>query len=453
MGILKGVMLNGAASIVQKIVRVLEQLLLIPLFLHEWGVAYYGEWLTLSIIPSVLALSDLGIGTSVGNAFTLHYVSGSKKSAADVIKSGLYITSCIIALVIVLIFIIMSIGKSIDLFDYTYVDYRTLLITIIFLMLSRLIVFYTHIAGGFYRATRKAALGKMIQSGYAFFNIGVTAICLFMGLKMDGVAVALFVNSIVFTCFYYLYGRCLVDFDRYKGIYNHFIAKDIFKKGLGYMSDSVWQSIYYQGSTFVVRVVVGVESVAMFNTIRTICRSVSQLYGITNESIYPELQYEYGRGNLQVVRRVFCFAVIVSMMLGVLGGIILAIWGLDLYNWWTHSMIDVPLNIWYLFVIGIVLNSVWWTSTVIYRIVNNPYHYAIAGVAFSIASVLISFSLAHIYGLMGVVIGAVLFDLFMAIYILRDSCNTIGIPIIALFRSFNKSFFIIKMKFLSYFRK
>jgi len=67
--------------------------------------------------------------------------------------------------------------------------------------------------------------------------------------------------------------------------------------------------------------------------------------------------------------------------------------------------------------------------------------------------VLISFSLAHIYGLMGVVIGAVLFDLFMAIYILRDSCNTIGIPIIALFRSFNKSFFIIKMKFLSYFRK
>ena len=446
MGILNGILKNGSASVFQKIVRVLDQLLLIPLFLSEWGVAYYGEWLTLSIIPSVLALSDLGIGTSVGNTFTLHYVSESKKEAADVIKSGLYMTSCIIALVIVLILIIMSVGKTIDLFDYTYVDYKTLLITIIFLMLSRLIVFYTHIAGGFYRATRKAALGKMIQSGYALLNIGVTAICLFMGLKMAEVAMALLVNSIVYTGFYYLYGRSLVDFDGYKGIYDHLIAKDVLKKGLGYMSDSVWQSIYYQGSTFVVRVVVGVESVAMFNTIRTICRSVSQLYGITNESIYPELQYEYGRGNIQVVRRVFSFAVIVSMMLGVLGGIILAIWGLDLYSWWTHSMIDVPLKIWYLFVIGIVLNSVWWTSTVIYRIVNNPYHYAIAGLVFSVASVLISFSLAHIVGLVGVVIGAVLFDLFMAIYILRDSCNTIGLSVVALFKSSKESFDTLKMR-------
>lgn len=450
MGVLNGIIKNGAASVFQKLVRVLDQLLLIPLFLSEWGVAYYGEWLTISIIPSVLALSDLGIGTAVGNSFTLRYLSNSKNEAADILKSGLYITSCVIVCVFALLLIVMSVCNIFNAFDDLCVDYKTTLTTILFLMGARLIVFYTHIAGGFYRAVRMAAMSKIIQSVYGILNMLVTAICLCCGSGMVVVAFALMINSILYTTFFYWYGRSFIDFSGYKGVYSRVIAKDVFKKGLGYMSDTIWQSIYYQGSTFVVRIVVGVESVTMFNTIRTVCRSVSQLYSITNESVYPELQYEYGRGNIQTVRRVFSFAVFVSMLLGIFGGIILAIWGLDLYSWWTKSMIDVPLSIWRLFIVGIVLNSVWWTSTVIYKVVNNPYHYAISGIIFSIISVTLSYIFAHLFGLIGVVCGAVLFDLFMAIYILRDSCRTIGLSVTTLFKSSRESFNILKMKISSF---
>ena len=60
MGITKGIINNGLANITQKIIRILDQLLLVPFFLTTWGVEYYGEWLTLSIVPSILAFSDLG---------------------------------------------------------------------------------------------------------------------------------------------------------------------------------------------------------------------------------------------------------------------------------------------------------------------------------------------------------------------------------------------------------
>jgi len=73
MSIIKGIISNGLANVVQKLVRIADQLLLVPFFLTHWGAAMYGEWLTLTIIPSVLAFSDLGFGSAVSNSFVLAY--------------------------------------------------------------------------------------------------------------------------------------------------------------------------------------------------------------------------------------------------------------------------------------------------------------------------------------------------------------------------------------------
>ena len=72
----RNILSNGLANILSKTVRVAEQLLLVPFFLSAWGAAYYGEWLTLTIIPSVLAFAELGVGTSSCNAFVLSYSAG-----------------------------------------------------------------------------------------------------------------------------------------------------------------------------------------------------------------------------------------------------------------------------------------------------------------------------------------------------------------------------------------
>ena len=48
---LKGIAKNLTASFSSHLVAVLQQVALTPLFLHNYGVAGFGEWLTLS--PSV----------------------------------------------------------------------------------------------------------------------------------------------------------------------------------------------------------------------------------------------------------------------------------------------------------------------------------------------------------------------------------------------------------------
>ena len=100
--ITKGIISNGLANVVQKVVRILDQLLLVPFFLTSWGAAYYGEWLTLSIIPSVLAFADLGFGSAVSNSFVLAYAAGDKQRAANLNKSGYLAISLSVALGILL---------------------------------------------------------------------------------------------------------------------------------------------------------------------------------------------------------------------------------------------------------------------------------------------------------------------------------------------------------------
>ena len=89
--IVKGIIGNGLAQITLKVIRVMEQLLLIPFFLTAWGAAYYGEWVTLSIIPTILTFTNFGFGSAVSNSFVLAYTGGDKQKAADINKNGILV--------------------------------------------------------------------------------------------------------------------------------------------------------------------------------------------------------------------------------------------------------------------------------------------------------------------------------------------------------------------------
>ena len=112
MGVAKGILSNGLANIAQKIIRILDQLLLVPFFLTAWGATYYGEWLTLSIVPSILAFSDLGFGSAVSNGFVLAYASGDKQKAANLYRSGFWIITASVLLGTVLTAIVVLLGDQ-----------------------------------------------------------------------------------------------------------------------------------------------------------------------------------------------------------------------------------------------------------------------------------------------------------------------------------------------------
>lgn len=432
MSIIEGIISNGLANVVQKIVRIADQLFLVPFFLIHWGAAYYGEWLTFTIIPSVFAFSDLGFGSAVSNSFVLAYASGDKQKSADLRKSGFWIISLSVLFGLVLTALTMTVCDKMHLFDRTQIKANDAMFAVIFIMVARLLGFYTQLVEGFFRGARKAALGSFLGSGNYLINIVVGLVVLQLGYGVAAFAFSQMVIAVVYLIVYSIIGCRQIDLTGVEGRVLWSDIIDITKKGMGYLMTPIWQSVYFQGTTFVVRLTLGAEAVAVFNTVRTVCRSVNQFFSIINASIFPDLQYEYGRGNMVVVRKYFRAGVSLSMAIGFAGVVILMICGLNIYGWWTKSMLTVPTNVWYVFMFGVFMNAVWWTSVVAYRMTNQPYHFAVASTVTAFLSVGLTYFLSVYYGLIGAAIGCTFFELVMAFYVLPDSCNILGIRLIEL---------------------
>lgn len=416
---------NGVANVLTKSVKVLDQLILVPFFLSAWGAAYYGEWITLSVIPSVLAFSDLGFGSAASNSFVLSYSSGDKKRSFSIFTTALYIITGAILLGILLSIVAMTIANDTGILSKMLIEADDAIYALSLMIASRLFAFYNQLFEAMYRAKRKAHISTHLTNLDGIMRICSGILVLSLGYGIVEYAASQFIVAIMFNIVYaFLAIRTLGEDPR--GAFSTHYSKEIMIKGMGFMMTPVWQSIYFQGSTFVVRVVLGAESVAIFNTVRTVCRSVNQMYSVVNNSIFPELQFALGCGDTNMVHRIFRNSLWLVLALSFIGVLGLSLFGQELYNWWTHNELCVPDSMWSIFLIGICFNAVWWTAACTFRAVNKPYRFAIYGLFSAIISTGISYPLAIHYGLTGATIGYVVMDVLMSILVLPTAIKLLN---------------------------
>jgi O-antigen/teichoic acid export membrane protein len=74
----------------------------VPLLIHSWGPAKYGDWLLLSAIPSYLSLTDLGFGDASGSDMTVRVAAGDRDGALRTFQSSWALFIAISATVILL---------------------------------------------------------------------------------------------------------------------------------------------------------------------------------------------------------------------------------------------------------------------------------------------------------------------------------------------------------------
>jgi O-antigen/teichoic acid export membrane protein len=434
MSLKKRLLNNGLASILQKGVRVLEQLFLVPFFISAWGAAYYGEWLTLTIIPSVIAFSNLGFGTAAANSFVLSYAADKKQEAANTSKTGMYIISIMISIAMLISIITIIILNHFNVFEKSLINKQDAIIAVSILILACLLNFYNQLIESYYRAAQKAALSINLLTIKAASNLGAGLLVLLLGYGVVEFAVSQLVVIILFNIFYYFKGKKVLDlFKTFKGRKDKKILKDITQKGLGYLMSPIWQSIYFQGTTFVVRIVLGPEAVAIFNTVRTLSRSVNQLLNIISSSIFPELQYEIGQGNNEKAKKIYRFSIVSSFVIAFFGFLFLMFFGLWFYKLWTNNELIVPPLMWYIFVTSILFNAFWWSSEPVFRAKNEPYKFAFTGVIVAIVSVIFTYIFSKYLGLTGAALGALLLDILMAIIILPLSAKMLNMTVKSIF--------------------
>lgn len=427
MSLKKNLLKNGIASLLQKGIRVLDQLLLVPFFITAWGAAYYGEWLTLTIIPTILGLSDFGFGTAAASTFVLRYASGDKQGAMNIAKSAFFIVSGVIIFGLLLSLLGLIILDHYQVFNKTLINREDAILSISILMFARLLGFLQQIFEAYFRAARRAARSINLLSINSGFILLLSILVLLLN---GGVVYFALVNLLVTMCFLVIYCitalQVLPDRKDFKGVVFLKDIKYITGKGFGYLMTPIWQATFFQGTTFVVRLVLGPEAVAIFNTVRTVTRSVNQIFNLVTGAIISELQFEIGARNMEKVRKIFRVSLVFVVVIALIGMVCLYLFGPWLYELWTRKVLTPPSMMWNVFILGIGFNAIWWLTAVVFPAMNKPYDFAIAGLISASFSVLCSYFLAMGFGLTGAAIGSLVMDLLLFIYVFPRSCKLIG---------------------------
>ncbi|WP_036151637.1 lipopolysaccharide biosynthesis protein [Maribacter forsetii] len=430
MSLKKRLLSNGIASIFQKVVRVLEQLFLVPFFITAWGAAYYGEWLTLTIIPSVMAFSNLGFGSAAGNSFVLTYTSGDKQKAANISKTGLHIITIMILVAIAISAMVIVVLNYFHVFDKSLIDGKEAIIAVSIMILSQLLMFYLQLFEAFYRAAQKAALSINLITTKSAASIGFGLLVLLLGYGIVEFAISQLLVTVIFIIFYGLKGRQIIGLHKtFKGVKDKVILKSITTKGLSYLMLPMWQIIYFQGTTFVVRIVLGAEAVAIFNTTRTLSRSVNQILYMIEPTVFPELQNQIGKANWKMAQKIFRISLIGVFLVSLVGFIGLALFGLWFYNIWTQNQLEVPTTMWYIMISAMLFNALWYVTEMVFRAFNEPKLMGWIGMGSALVSVLFTYILSNYMGLIGAAIGAVLLDVILVFLVLPHGCKLLKLPL------------------------
>jgi O-antigen/teichoic acid export membrane protein len=272
------------------------------------------------------------------------------------------------------------------------------------------------------------------QVGFAASRIIVAAIVLCVGGHIIEVALSDVITTLVFAVIYYIFARrALPDLKLGDEPVSRPEAISLLKLGSGFFLIPAWQAIFFQGTTFIVRVMLGAEAVTLFNTMRTLCRSVSQLLGMVSDSVFPELQAEWATGAHERARRLFRSAFAGTLAISVAGVIFLALFGPTIYQAWTGGRLHPSPLLWALFLIGVLMNSLWWTGSMVQRALNQPFGVARVGFIGALVAGASSALLATVAGVEGAALGSLMLEAFMSVYVLPTSCRMLAQPLRGLF--------------------
>ncbi len=428
MSIKKRILKNSVASMLDKISKVTEQLLLVPFFILCWGVEYYGDWITLTILPTFFALANLGFGTATGNTFVLKYGAGDKQSAANTVKTGLYVMHIGIFFIVLLSLIVLEILGHFDVFSSLKMSAYDAKYAVFFMFTSAVVTFYLAIFECFYRVAHQAHLGIFLKAIATFIKVGLAIAILFAGAHALEFSLLIFIVTLITNIIYIYLAVKFLKFKEYKkSKFNKYEAIFLFKKGLGYFLSPLWQAIYFQGTTFIIRIVLGPSAVVLFNTLRTLINSSSQLFNVIVNAIYPEFQLAIAERDHNKAKKLYLSLLTINVFIALIASIFLIFFGDYIYGWWTHHQINVPIVVWFLMIIRIIFYALWYSYSFVFEANNMPYPLTITGVIVAILSVIVTWGFASLWGVIGGAIGILCFDILMFLILKKLSQSFISV--------------------------
>lgn len=352
-------------------INLLNQIVLVPFYIIFWGNELYSDWIVISSLTAIFSMSDVGLNNVIQNRFSIKYAEGDEKECNSLLSCNFIIVTIIFAFFLLLAAIYLSVFDINGQMGICVLSRREAGWVFTLLLAKVFISMYSGIQNAIYRATHHADRSIYIDQITFLIVVLITFILVIAKVNMVYLCISICIPYVVLVVFKHFDSRKYFDHHISIFRFNWPLVKKMLLPSLTFMSFPAGNTIIIQGFTLVVNKFFGADEVVLYNTSRTLCNFIKTLLGTIQNSVWPEYSIAYGQKNYDRMRSLHKKSLHLSVGLSLLVGISIVLFGPFIYKLWLHS--EVPFNYPLMigFVIALIIEGAWISSSVTVMATNN----------------------------------------------------------------------------------
>lgn len=420
---------NGVlANLLGQVITAVGQLVLIPVFLGFWGQQLYGEWLSLSAAVTYLSMLDFGMQTYLVNRLNQAYVRGQYKEHSRMLHSALLFSIALSVSAMVLMVVILSLVRIEKWFVFAHTTHRTAALVEVLLCTQVVGAIPFGLISGCYRSIREYARGQMVNNVRTLVSIGLTALVIMAGRGLAAVAAAQLI--VLVACAIWV---CVDLRLRHREI-RIGLSEANMRQAISFLGPSglffliqAAAALTIQGSTLMVSALFGAASVAAFVPLRTLANLVRQMVGVLHSALWPEVTALETAHQYEALRNVHLMTSKVVVIGSACAAMILHFRGPEILALWTHHGKIFDPHLLDAFLVLLVSQSPWLTSSLVLVASNNHRRLSICYFASAAVGLGLGFLAARRFGMVGIVYGMCVGEYLACGWIIvRTACRLMG---------------------------
>lgn len=331
------------------LMNIIEKLLMVPLFIHAWGLAKFGEWILVRTIPNILLTSDIGISSHTGNEVNYYAENKNYKQVAKTIYLSV-IMMIIIITALMLIGILQFLIDARGLFGVIIIPKKEFPLAVFLMIIHASLILVSQLICGIGRVKDNYTFYAFWAQMARFVEITSVSCSLFF-FKADIIIVSLcyvltrvLINSIMmFVLIKEL--RNLGCLGASKGIpFNEYLA--FIRKSVSYASISITQTVFMQGSSIIVANLFGPAMLAIITIARNVSRFLVMFSSLLSKSIWTELTKLWAKGEVVKFKKIFNKFAIVNSFIITVGFTLMIVFYPFILKWFNINQNMVTNTFW-----------------------------------------------------------------------------------------------------------
>lgn len=381
-----------AAHIYGQVVQIVIQLATLPIFLARWNAEQYGQWIVLSAIPTYLSIADFGIVTASGNMMSMHKAREETAAVNRVFKSSI--------LIVVIVIPLLALSTVVPVLMYGFGLDREARSALAALILAALLNMACGLFDSAYRPFGKYPRVTVLLSSARLLEWLGAISGLFIGGSLASTACGLLAGRTVsFIIMFMLARRDVPELRWNLHQADSTLARQLIRNGVGFLAFPIGNMLTLQGMVVLIGAQLGGSAVAVFNSIRTLARVLSQLAILTAKAMAPEMSRLHGAGEDQEAEKLVKQLLWTILPLTVAGAIALELLGPRILEHWSHGKIPFNRVVFTWLVIGAILAASWQIRATQLTATNRHSFLALSFMVVSAGALLIAFSTVKAFGI------------------------------------------------------